>query len=457
MGFPRSKHRGMNRSTDTSTQPRVVILGGGFAGLYAARALRRAPVRLTLVDRRNHHLFQPLLYQVATAALSAPEVAVPIRKILRRQENATVLLGEGHEVDVDARRVRLRDGASLDYDFLIVATGATHAYFGHDEWAEHAPGLKGIGDALEIRQRILCAFESAERESDAEARRRWLTFVIVGAGPTGVELAGALREIAQKTLARDFRNFDPRDTRVLLLDAVDRVLPAFPEELSHEAERLLADRGVEVRTRRKVTAIDELGVTADNERIEARTVLWAAGVRASSIGASLGAPLDRAGRVEVNDDLTVPGHPEVFVVGDLAAVRHDSGWVPGLAPAAIQEGRHAAANVVRTIENQPLRAFRYRDKGLLATIGRAAAVVQIGRFRSAGFFAWLLWLFVHVLWLIGFRNRVVVLFEWAWAYFTYQRSARLIFENTDRRAVGACETASARAASPPAAARSGNR
>jgi NADH dehydrogenase len=407
--------------------PHVVIIGGGFAGLYAARALGRAPVRVTLVDRRNHHLFQPLLYQVATAALAAPDVAAPIRKVLRRQTNATVLLAEARAIDVERRRVVLADG-ELAYDQLIVATGSTHAYFGHDEWARFAPGLKGLEDALEIRRRLLVAFETAEREADPAARKPWLTFVVIGAGPTGVELAGAMREIAQRTLARDFRNFDPRETRVVLLDAAPRVLPSFPEELSASARALLERRGVEVRTGAAVTAIDAQGVTAGDARIEARTVVWAAGVQASSLARSLGAPLDKAGRVLVEPDLTVPGHPDVYVVGDLAAVRAGGGWVPGMAPGAIQEGRHAAANVLATIAGRPRRAFRYHDRGLLATIGRSAAVAEVFGLKLSGFLAWVVWLFVHVLWLIGFRNRVVVMFEWAWAYLTYQRSARVILE-----------------------------
>jgi NADH dehydrogenase len=405
----------------------VVILGAGFAGLYAARALRRAPVRVTIIDRRNHHLFQPLLYQVAMAGLGPADIAAPIRFVLRHQQNASVLLAEATALDAVRRRVVLADG-EVAYDYLIVATGATHAYFGHDEWERFAPGLKTIEDADEIRRRILLAFEAAEREGDPAARHRLLTFVIVGAGPTGVELAGALREIAQRTLARDYRNFDPRTTRVVLLEAGDRVMPAFPELSSRAARRLLEARGVEVRTGARVTGVDARGVSLGAERIEAATVLWAAGVQASPLARSLGVPLDRQGRVPVEPDLSVPGHPEILVVGDLAAVRQGDGWVPGLAPAAIQEGKFAAAAIRRRLRGQPPRAFRYFDMGMLATIGRAAAVASIGGFRFAGFFAWLLWIFVHIAWLIGFRNRFVVLFEWAWAYFTYQRSARVILD-----------------------------
>jgi len=409
-------------------RPHVVIVGGGFGGLYAAQALRRAPVRVTLVDRRNHHLFQPLLYQVATAALAAPAIAAPIRHVLRRQQNLTVLLGEVTAIDPE-RRVLVLDREDLGYDYLIVATGATHTYFGRDEWAEHAPGLKSIEDAFEIRRRVLLAFEHAERETDVGKRRAHLTFVIVGAGPTGVELAGALREIAQRTLTRDFRNFDPRETRVVLLDAADRVLPPFPPELSAKAARLLVERGVEIRTGAKVTGIDAEGVEIEGQgRIPARTVLWAAGVKASPLGRSLGAPLDRQGRVIVADDLSVPGRPEIFVVGDLAAVRFGDGWVPGMAPGAIQEGRHAAENIARELSGRPRLPFRYKDRGMLATIGRSAAVAAAGRLRMAGFFAWVLWLFVHVLWLIGFRNRFVVMLDWTWAYVTFQRSARVILE-----------------------------
>jgi NADH dehydrogenase len=417
----------------------VAIVGGGFAGLYAARGLARYPVEITLVDRRNHHLFQPLLYQVATAALAAPDIAAPIRRVLRRQGNVRVLLAEVRSIDPERRRVIL-DGGELPYDRLILATGATHAYFGHDEWAPFAPGLKSLEDAFEIRRRILLAFEMAEREEDPGRRVPWLSFVIVGAGPTGVELAGALREIAARTLARDFRSFDPRATRVFLLDAAERVLPTFPAPLSEAAKQLLVERGVEVHTGAQVVGIDSRGVSlAGGTRLEARTVLWAAGVEASPLGRSLGTRLDGQGRVVVEPDLSVPGRPEIFVAGDLAAVRHGPGWVPGLAPAAVQEGRHAAECIARDLAGEPRKPFRYRDRGMLATIGRAAAVAAIGRLRFAGFFAWILWLAVHILWLIGFRNRLVVLVDWTWAYLTVHRSARVILDASvaSRRAIPA--------------------
>ncbi|MFO0985376.1 MAG: NAD(P)/FAD-dependent oxidoreductase [Planctomycetota bacterium] len=415
-------------------RPHVVILGGGFGGLYAARALARADVRITLVDRRNHHLFQPLLYQVATASLAAPDVASPIRKILRRQQNATVLLATATSIDVAARRVEL-DHGTLAYDYLIVATGSTHSYFGHDDWAQHAPGLKSIADAFEIRRRILTAFEAAERETDAEERKAWLTFVIVGAGPTGVELAGALKEIAQRTLARDFRNFDPHAAQVILVDAVPQVLAAFPETLAARARALLEARGVELRLGVMVTGIDATGVFLGGDHIASRTVLWAAGVKASPLGRMLGAPVDRGGRVLVAADLSVPGQRNVFAIGDLAAVRLGEGWLPGMAPPAIQEGQHAARCIRADLAGAPRPPFRYQDRGMMATIGRSAAVAQIGRWHFTGMTAWLVWLVIHILWLIGFRNRFVVLFEWAFAYFTYQRSARVILEG-DRSPAG---------------------
>ena len=405
--------------------PHVVIVGGGFGGLYAARALKKAPVRITVVDRRNHHTFQPLLYQVATAALAAPDIAAPIRRILRRQKNVTVLLADAERVDVARRRVVLGD-ISLDYDYLILATGCTHAYFGHDDWARFAPGLKTIEDALEIRRRVLLAFEAAERDEDPERRAEALTFVVIGAGPTGVELAGALAEIARHTLARDFRRFDPKTARVLLLEAGPRILTAYPDVLSDKAEAQLRGLGVEVRTGAKVTDIDERGVMLGQERIATRTVLWAAGISGAPIARSLGVPLDRAGRVLVEPSLAIPGHPEVYVIGDLAALEQDGKLVPGVAQGAIQGGRHAATSIRRALEGQPPIAFRYQDKGSLATIGRSRAIGEIFGWRVSGFVAWLLWLFIHILFLVGFRNRFVVLMEWAAAYMTYQRSARLI-------------------------------
>jgi NADH:quinone reductase (non-electrogenic) len=408
-----------------AAKPRVVIVGGGFGGLSAARALRGAPAQITLLDQRNHHVFQPLLYQVATAGLSAPEIAAPLRRILRRQSNVTVLMGKVVSVDVRRRVVVLEDG-EIGYHYLILATGATHSYFGHDDWARYAPGLKSLEDALEIRRRLLTAFERAEREPDPAARTGWLTFVVVGAGPTGVELAGTVAEIARHTLARDFRRIDPARSRVVLLEGTERVLPPYPPDLSEKARRQLEGLGVEVRTGALVTEVDGHGVCIGPERIEARTVLWAAGVAASPLGRSLGAPMDRAGRVKVEKDLTLPEWREVFVVGDLAAFEQDGRLVPGVAPAAMQMGRHAAHNIRRSLAGQPHVPFRYVDKGSLATIGRKAAVADFGRLRFSGLLAWLAWIGVHVFFLIGFRNRFVVLFSWAWAYFTYQRSARLI-------------------------------
>ena len=408
-------------------KPHVVIIGGGFGGLYAAKSLKRAPVRITLVDRRNHHLFQPLLYQVATAALAAPDIAAPIRRILRGQRNVTVMLGQAREIDAAGKRVLLDQG-ELTYDYLIVAAGATHSYFGHDEWEAHAPGLKTLTDAFEIRRRVLLAFEQAEHEPDPLRRDELLTFVIVGAGPTGVELAGALSEIARRTLARDFRVMDPASSKVILLDASDRVLPAMHEKLSEKAKRQLKDLGVDVRTGVRVTGIDAHGVNTADGNLRAGTVLWAAGVQASPLGKSLGVPQDRAGRIIVQPDLSIPGYPEVYVIGDQAAAKHGDGWVPGLAPAAMQMGRHAAGNVRRVLKGQPSQAFRFVDKGMMATIGRSRAVVQAGPLRFSGWIAWMMWLMIHIFFLIGFRNRAAVMLDWLWAYLTYQRSARIILE-----------------------------
>ena len=405
--------------------PRVVIVGGGFGGLAAARALARAPAAVTLVDRQNHHLFQPLLYQVATAGLSPAEIAYPIRRILRRQRNARVLLGEAVAIDVAARQVRLTDG-EIPYDHLILAAGAGHSYFGRDEWELHAPGLKTLEDALEIRRRVLLAFEKAEREEDPEVRRSWLTFVVIGGGPTGVEMAGAFADIARHTLVRDFRRIDPRTARVILVEAGPRVLPVYPEALSQKAKLQLEVLGVQVWTESPVTGIDGTGVRVGGDRVAARTVVWAAGVQASPLARSLGAPLDRAGRVRVAADLTVPGEPAVFVIGDLASLDQDGRPVPGVAPAAIQMGEHAAQNVRRALRGEPLAPFRYRDKGSLATIGRRRGVALVRALRLSGLPAWLAWLGVHIFFLIGFRNRFVVLFTWAWAYVTYDQTARLI-------------------------------
>ncbi|MCA8916670.1 MAG: NAD(P)/FAD-dependent oxidoreductase [Planctomycetes bacterium] len=411
-----------------SDRPHVVIIGGGFGGLYAAKALKGAPVRITLIDRRNHHLFQPLLYQVATAALAAPDIAAPIRKILRRQRNVTVLLDEAREIDTLNKRVRLSRN-ELVYDYLIVAAGATHSYFGHDDWADYAPGLKTIGDAFEIRRKVLMAYERAEGESDPQRRQELLTFVVVGAGPTGVELAGALSEIARRTLARDFRNVNPGSAKIVLMDASDRVLPAYEPGLSDRARLQLEDLGVEIHTGVRVTNIDSEGVHTGDSVLKAGTVLWAAGVQASPLGRSLRAPQDRAGRVLVEPTLSIAGHSEVLVIGDQAAVKYEDGWVPGVAPAAIQMGRHAANNIRRALRALEPLPFHYADKGMLATIGRSRAVAQIGRMRFSGWVAWMLWLCIHIFFLIGFRNRLAVMLDWMWAYFTFQRSARIIMED----------------------------
>lgn len=404
---------------------RVVIIGGGFAGLGAARALRRDPVEVTIVDRRNHHLFQPLLYQVAMAALNPGDIAYPIRSVLRSQVNARTILGRVSGIDL-ARGVVALPEEELPFDYLVLATGATHSYFGKDEWEAWAPGLKSVEDALEMRRRVLSAFEAAERLGDAAQLEPTLTFVIVGAGPTGVELAGALSEIGRLTVAKDFRRFDPRKLRVILVEAGERVLPAYTEKLSTAARRQLEQLGVVVRTGERMTQIDQSGVWLGDEHIAARTVLWGAGVQASPLGEALGVPLDRAGRVHVGADLSVPGHPHVFVAGDLMHFEQDGKIVPGVAPAAIQAGRAAARNIGRLVRGAPTEPFRYRDKGSLATIGRARAVGQIGRFQFTGFFAWWVWWVIHIAYLIGFRNRISVMIGWAWQYFAFSRGARLI-------------------------------
>jgi NADH dehydrogenase len=403
----------------------VVVVGGGFGGLTAARALGDAPVRLTLLDRRNFHLFQPLLYQVATAALNPSDIVAPIRNIVRRQRNTTVLLADVAAVDTGSRTVRT-DHGDVPYDFLVLAAGATDSYFGHDEWRPFAPGLKTVEDALEMRRRILLAFERAEWEKDAQARRAWLTFVVVGGGPTGVELAGALAEIARHALVSDFRDIDPAQARIILVEGDARLLPALPPELSAKAAEQLEALGVTVRTGARVTRIEADAVWLGEERIGARTALWAAGVAASPLARSLGAPVDRQGRVLVGPDLTVPGHPEVFVIGDASALEDRGKPVPGVAPAAMQEGRHAARNIRRAIAGRPLLPFHYVDKGTLATIGRAAAVADIRGWKISGFLAWVAWLGIHIFFLIGFRNRLLVMIEWAWAYVSWQRGARLI-------------------------------
>ncbi len=414
-----------------AAQPRVVILGGGFGGIAAAQALAHAPVRVTLVDRRNHHLFQPLLYQVATASLSAPSIAAPLRHMLRGQRNAIVLMDEVARIDVARREVELQRG-TLRYDWLVVATGATHAYFGHDDWAESAPGLKTLDDAFTIRRRVFTAFERAEQEDDPAQRQAWMNFAVVGAGPTGVELAGALAEIARHTLPREFRRADPRQTNVMLLEAGPRVLPSFVPELSAKAQRQLEKLGVQVLTGQAVTAIDRDGIEAGGKRIPTHTVLWAAGVAASPLGAQLGAPLDRAGRVQVQADLSLPGHPEVFVIGDLASVQSDGHALPGVAPAAKQMGRYVGRRIAARVAGKAAPAdFRYQDAGALATIGRMAAVAHLGRWKLSGILAWWVWLGAHIFFLIGFRNRLVVLLDWALAYFTYQRHARIVTGKDD--------------------------
>ncbi len=416
----------MSEIATKPARPHVLIVGAGFGGLYAAKALKHVPVRITVIDRRNHHLFQPLLYQVATAGLSPGDIAHPIRAVLSRQRNVRVLLAEAVGVDLATRKVILSDG-EISYDFLILAPGVRHAYFGHDEWAKWAPGLKTLEDALEIRRRILLAFERAERESDESRRRELLTFVIVGGGPTGVELAGAIAEIARQVMVRDFRAIDPREARIILIEGGARVLTTYPEDLSAAAKASLEKLGVEVWTDSVVTHVDASGVVVAGRKIPAATTLWAAGVEASPLARSLGLPLDRAGRVAVEPDLSLPGHPEAFVIGDLAVLHDETGMpLPGVAPVAIQQGRHAASNVIRKLKRLPPQPFRYIDRGSLATIGRAAAVADFGRIKFSGFFAWVAWLCIHIFFLIGFRNRFVVIFEWAWAYFTYQRAARLI-------------------------------
>ena len=404
-----------------------MVVGGGFAGLWAVRALARAPVDITLIDRCNHHLFQPLLYQVATAGLAAPSIAAPLRQILRRQRNVTVQLGTVTEIDKASGTLTV-DGARCAYDYLILATGVSHAYFGHEDWADHAPGLKTLADALHMRARFLTAFERAESSGSAADARTWLTFVVVGGGPTGVELAGTLAEIARHTLPREFRRIDPRAAQVLLVEAGPRVLPAFPADLSQSAHRQLERLGVTVRTNSAVTSISADSVRIGADTVPTRTVVWAAGVTGSTLGRALGVSVDHAGRVLVESDLSVPGHPGIFVAGDLAAVSGPHGPVPGIAPAAKQMGVHAARTIGARLSGRASTPFRYRDQGLLATIGRHAAVVDLGRVRLSGLLAWWFWLLAHVYFLIGFRNRLVVLIDWADAYWTYDRGARIIIE-----------------------------
>jgi NADH dehydrogenase len=411
-------------------ETRVVVIGAGFGGLEAARNLAKLPLRVTVIDRKNHHTFQPLMYQVATAGISPAEIAAPIRWILRGHKNVEVLLGEVIGFDLSQKLVKLAD-LDIPYDYLVVAAGARHSYFGHDEWAPLAPGLKTIEDALEIRRRVLLAFELAERATLAGEPEPPLNFVIVGGGPTGVELAGTLAEIAKMVLQDEFATIDPKLTRIILLEGGPRILPAYPPDLSASAVRQLEKLGVEVRAPSMVTNIEPGVVWVGQERIPAAVVLWAAGVQASSLGKKLGAQVDRAGRVPVAPDLSLPGHPEVFVIGDLATLKDKHGnLLPGVAPVALQEGRAVAKTIASDLKRQPRKDFHYFDKGNLATIGRAAAVAQIRKLHISGYFAWLAWLFVHIFFLIGFRNRIIVLIQWAWSYLTYERGARLITGDT---------------------------
>ena len=409
------------------SDPHVVIVGGGFGGLSAAKVLRNRPVRVTLLDRRNHHVFQPLLYQVATATLSAGDIAAPIRWVLRRADNIRVLLAEVQRVDVAARRVELAEGGTVDYDYLIVATGASHSYFGHSEWERYAPGLKTLDDAIGIRRQLLLAFERAERETDPARQRELLTFVLVGGGPTGVELAGTLAEIARQTLRDEYRSIDTGTSRIVLVEAGPEILPAFPPKLRAAARHSLQRIGVEVRENTRVTDIDGHGVMLGEERLVAATVLWAAGVAASPLVATLGVPLDRVGRAIVEADLSIPGHPEVFVVGDAAAViQRDGKPLPGVAQPAMQGAAHAARTILRRLGGQPPEPFVYKDLGNMAIVGRGSAIADLNWAQVSGVPAWFIWLFLHIFQLIGFRNRVVVLVEWAAAYLTFQRSVRLI-------------------------------
>jgi len=410
-----------------AARPRVVIIGGGFGGISAAHALRRANVDITLIDRTNHFIFQPLLYQVATAALAPSDITAPIRWILRSQRNTEVFMAEAREIDTVKRVVRVDDDLrELPYDYLIVAPGSRHSYFGHDEWEPYAPGLKAIEDASEIRRRFLLAYELAEKSEDPKEQEEYLTFVIVGGGPTGVELSGAIPFIAKKALVAEFRRVDTRRTRVILVEAGPRILPSFPENLAQRAARDLADLGVEVRVNSFVTNVEPDGVRVGGEKIRARTAFWAAGNTASPLGKFLGGPLDSAGRVKVSDDLSVPGHPEVFAIGDLATFQQDGRVVPWVAPAANQQGAFAGKSIIRDTRRQPRKRFHYFNKGDLATIGRSRAIADFGKVRFAGRLAWVLWLFVHIMYLVGFRNRIVVFIEWAYAYFTYQAGVRLI-------------------------------
>ena len=412
-----------------NSKPHVVIIGAGFGGLEAAKKLACKDVRVTVIDRTNYHLFQPLLYQVATAALSPADIAAPIRAILSKCRNVEVILAEVESVDVDAKKVKTVD-LQIDYDYLILATGARHSYFGHAEWEKLAPGLKSLEDAVELRRRILMAFEYAEKINDEKARRAAMNFVIIGGGPTGVELAGAIAEISRHTLARDFRHINPSEARVILIEGDSRLLAAYPPDLSESARKQLTDLGVEVRTNTRATNLTEAGVQIGDEFIPCRVKIWAAGNNASFVGKTLGVPADRAGRVIVNEDLTVPGHPEVQVIGDLANFTHQTGEpLPGISPVAMQQGRHAARNVLAMTKGRKAKRFRYWDKGTMATIGRNKAVADLRFLHLSGRLAWLAWLFVHILFLVGFRNRLLVFIQWAWAYFTFDKGARLITRN----------------------------
>ena len=410
-------------------KPHVVIVGAGFGGLEAAKKLACKDVRVTVIDRTNYHLFQPLLYQVATAALSPADIAAPVRAVLSKCKNMEVILAEVQSVDVAAKKIKTTD-MEIPYDFLILATGARHSYFGHNEWEKLAPGLKSLEDAIELRRRLLMAFEYAEKITDEAARKAAITFVIIGGGPTGVEMAGAIAEIARYTLAKDFRHIDPSQARVILIEGEPRLLASFPEDLSSSAMKQLVDLGVEVRTGVRATNLTETGLQVGDEFIPCRVEIWAAGNNASFVGKTLGVPVDRVGRVMVDDDLTIPGHPEVQVIGDLANFSHQTGQpLPGVSPVAMQQGRHAARNILRMIKNREPRPFRYWDKGSMATIGRNKAVADLNFVHLSGLPAWLVWLFVHIIFLVGFRNRLAVLFQWAWAYLTFNAGARLITRN----------------------------
>jgi len=410
-------------------KPHVIIVGAGFGGLEAAKQFARENVRVTVIDRTNYHLFQPLLYQVATAALSPADIAAPVRAVLSKCRNVEVILAEVQSVDVDAKKVKTVD-LEIDYDYLILATGARHSYFGHNEWEKLAPGLKSLEDAVELRRRILLAFEYAEKTTDEAARRAAMNFVIIGGGPTGVEMAGAIAEISRHTLAKDFRHINPSEARVILIEGEPRLLAAYPPDLSESARKQLVELGVEVRPSTRATNLTEAGVQIGDEFIPCRVKIWAAGNNASFVGKTLGTPVDRVGCVIVNDDLTIPGHPEVQVIGDLANFPHQTGEpLPGISPVAMQQGRHAARNVLAMINGRKPQRFRYRDKGTMATIGRNKAVADLKFMHLSGLPAWLAWLFVHIVFLVGFRNRLLVLFQWAWAYLTFDKGARLITRN----------------------------